>query len=391
LSDHQGTIKDIADFNSSTGQTSIRHRAYDSFGNRKGSALTTDIVFGYTGKYFDETTGLQNSWNRWYSPKMGRFISQDPIGFAAGDANLYRYVGNSPTNRTDPSGLDWTIGGLTPGQWTYATGVLFYEWGANGYRAGRGIVTGETGRHMGNRAVVMSYHESGNKFDGDGGDWCRFAGNMAQEMVGANSIAEGAVGVDMAEMRELDAWERGTRISSGTGAMAGSAAGGLGIAGKAGAGIGNVRVPYTPNMPVIPLPDFMRRPLIRRSGTMTAAEEAEVLGIASEYETTFDVVGSRAKGTGRNIGTNLPKGKGSGTRSDIDFRIDLGHPSVFYVIQDLECVNGGIGSASVKHGFSRPTFPPFYRLSPNGVIYVGPSFGGAGVGIGIGGSGGEQR
>lgn len=35
---------------------------------------------------------------------LGLF-SQDPIGFAAGDANLYRYVGNSPTNATDPSGL----------------------------------------------------------------------------------------------------------------------------------------------------------------------------------------------------------------------------------------------------------------------------------------------
>jgi RHS repeat-associated protein len=105
LSDHQGTIKDIADFNPTTGQTSVRHRAYDSFGNRKGSALTTDIVFGYTGKYFDETTGMQNNWNRWYSPKMGRFISQDPIGFAGGDANLYRYVGNSSPNGTDPSGL----------------------------------------------------------------------------------------------------------------------------------------------------------------------------------------------------------------------------------------------------------------------------------------------
>jgi hypothetical protein len=32
-------------------------------------------------------------------------ISKDPIGFAAGDANQYRYVGNGPTNSTDPSGL----------------------------------------------------------------------------------------------------------------------------------------------------------------------------------------------------------------------------------------------------------------------------------------------
>ncbi|MDE0874810.1 MAG: hypothetical protein OSA88_13200, partial [Acidimicrobiales bacterium] len=32
-------------------------------------------------------------------------FSKDPIGFAAGDANLYRYVGNQPTTKTDPSGL----------------------------------------------------------------------------------------------------------------------------------------------------------------------------------------------------------------------------------------------------------------------------------------------
>ncbi|NEQ42442.1 MAG: hypothetical protein F6K00_02320 [Leptolyngbya sp. SIOISBB] len=36
---------------------------------------------------------------------MGRFLSEDPMGFAAGDANLYRYVFNSPTNYTDPGGM----------------------------------------------------------------------------------------------------------------------------------------------------------------------------------------------------------------------------------------------------------------------------------------------
>jgi hypothetical protein len=30
----------------------------------------------------------------------------DPLGFEAGDANLYRYVGNNPTNATDPTGLE---------------------------------------------------------------------------------------------------------------------------------------------------------------------------------------------------------------------------------------------------------------------------------------------
>jgi hypothetical protein len=42
---------------------------------------------------------------RWYDPATGRWTSQDPIGFGGGDANLYRYVANSPTNGTDPSGL----------------------------------------------------------------------------------------------------------------------------------------------------------------------------------------------------------------------------------------------------------------------------------------------
>jgi hypothetical protein len=43
---------------------------------------------------------------RWYGPSTGRFLTQDPKGFAAGDTDLYSYVGNAPTNATDPRGLD---------------------------------------------------------------------------------------------------------------------------------------------------------------------------------------------------------------------------------------------------------------------------------------------
>ena len=42
--------------------------------------------------------------NRWYDPKIGRFISEDPIGFAGGDINLYGYVGNNPLSFVDPLG-----------------------------------------------------------------------------------------------------------------------------------------------------------------------------------------------------------------------------------------------------------------------------------------------
>ncbi|MDP2585145.1 MAG: RHS repeat-associated core domain-containing protein, partial [Candidatus Palauibacterales bacterium] len=44
---------------------------------------------------------------RSYDPELGRFISEDPLGLSAG-INPYAYVGNSPVNGTDPSGMcEW--------------------------------------------------------------------------------------------------------------------------------------------------------------------------------------------------------------------------------------------------------------------------------------------
>jgi len=43
--------------------------------------------------------------NRVYSPTLGRWLSNDPLGFEAGDQNWYRAIGNNPGNGNDPSGL----------------------------------------------------------------------------------------------------------------------------------------------------------------------------------------------------------------------------------------------------------------------------------------------
>jgi RHS repeat-associated protein len=68
------------------------------------TAPKVDFRFGYTGRERDEETGLDYYRARYYDPSNGRFISEDPIGFGGGDANLSRYVLNSPTNFNDPSG-----------------------------------------------------------------------------------------------------------------------------------------------------------------------------------------------------------------------------------------------------------------------------------------------
>lgn len=77
----------------------------------QGDPGYVDEAFEYTGRWFDSATGLQNNQNRWYSPSLGRWVSEDPIGFSGGDANLYRYVGNQPTEFVDPNGLDPVPGG----------------------------------------------------------------------------------------------------------------------------------------------------------------------------------------------------------------------------------------------------------------------------------------
>jgi RHS repeat-associated protein len=59
----------------------------------------------YTGKELDSDTGYQNNTGRWYDPATGRWVNEDPSRFQGGDATLTRYVGNDPTNYTDPTGL----------------------------------------------------------------------------------------------------------------------------------------------------------------------------------------------------------------------------------------------------------------------------------------------
>jgi RHS repeat-associated protein len=117
LGDHQNTVRDVARYNSGTDATSVvNHNAYNSFGVKVSqSTPANDVLFGYTGRMFDEDIELQYNHNRWYDASARRWISEDPIGFAGDPSNVYRYVGNSPLNYVDPSGL-WNLnpGGYGP-------------------------------------------------------------------------------------------------------------------------------------------------------------------------------------------------------------------------------------------------------------------------------------
>ena len=85
---------------------------YDSFGNLKRHGDEIKNTLTYTGREWDEETGLYYYRARYYDAKVGRFISEDPVGMAGG-INFYSYVNSNVINRIDPSGLDantWTYG-----------------------------------------------------------------------------------------------------------------------------------------------------------------------------------------------------------------------------------------------------------------------------------------
>jgi RHS repeat-associated protein len=59
----------------------------------------------FTGQLHDPDADLLYYRARWYDPTLGKFLNDDPLGFAADDPNVSRYVGNSASTSTDSTGL----------------------------------------------------------------------------------------------------------------------------------------------------------------------------------------------------------------------------------------------------------------------------------------------
>ena len=92
-----------------TAGASAQTYTYDSFGNILATTGSLTNAFRYTGREFDPETSLYYYRARYYDPQSGKFVSEDPLKFFGGDANLYRYVWNHPTSLRDPRGL-WGAG-----------------------------------------------------------------------------------------------------------------------------------------------------------------------------------------------------------------------------------------------------------------------------------------
>src|SRR5262249_34858129 len=100
----------------------VERYAYDAFGvffvldptwGSRTSSLYDWTYLHQCGRW-DADAGLYSFRHREYSPRLGRWLQLDPIGFSADDQNTYRYVANQPVTHSDPSGLSvywdyWTV------------------------------------------------------------------------------------------------------------------------------------------------------------------------------------------------------------------------------------------------------------------------------------------
>jgi RHS repeat-associated protein len=107
--DASGSTSHLA---ASNGQLSEWYR-YDLQGmpffyNASDSSIPSSVAgirHLFTGQQWYSGIGLYDLRNRYYSPDIARFLQGDPIGFEGDATNLYRYCGNNPVNRSDPTGL----------------------------------------------------------------------------------------------------------------------------------------------------------------------------------------------------------------------------------------------------------------------------------------------
>jgi len=110
VADHLGTSRSIVQSGQSSSCYDADFTPYGQEMQHTERLQTTACPpnYRFTGYEYDSETGLSYAFARYYSPRLGRFMSTDPLGGSVGNLqshNAYAYVLNNPLAYVDPTGL----------------------------------------------------------------------------------------------------------------------------------------------------------------------------------------------------------------------------------------------------------------------------------------------
>ena len=154
---HQDALGNVVALSNNSGNA-VESYAYTPFGtptmyNASGTVISASAVanpYLFTGRRYDEESGLYYYRYRMYNPQLGRFMRTDPIGYYV-SMILYQYCGNNPVNWIDPWGLSASAEFSSP-----SNVPILVEW------YGEGIITSvKAGAQLTGRAALAVLRQAG--------------------------------------------------------------------------------------------------------------------------------------------------------------------------------------------------------------------------------------
>ncbi len=271
---------------------------YSAYGERTATTGVFDTPFQWQGAHGVQTdpTGLIYMRARYYHAKLGRFISEDPLGLAAGP-NAYQYAGGNPIMAIDPSGLrgnwvNYSGGFVHDTVWAGPLNTLAGGWDALGDMGNAILHPVNTAKGIGNQVAWEAKY-------------------LASDPVGysqwaAGTVKNGAVSV-MSDPHALGHFTASVGVGYGAGRVAG-------IAGS------SAKLP-PPSSP--------------RLGSLTPSEARLIQAFTDKYGVDVNVVGSRAAGRATSV-------------SDFDYVIQanakIRHKAEYYLPRGL---SGGANNRGI--------------------------------------------